>query len=99
MGKHSTSHTRAARRRFWTSKPLMAIGRFLDAHRGTQSRVAGIALVVVFVLLGSVTDFQSPLDTPCLTEDSTWCYWDAQTMGNGQGRSFIAITEQFVIHF
>jgi hypothetical protein len=23
---------------------------------------------------------------PCPTEDSTGCYWDAQTMGNGRGR-------------
>lgn len=27
----------------------------------------------------------------CATEDSDNCYWDAQTMGNGQGRSFYVI--------
>lgn len=27
---------------------------------------------------------------PCKTEDSTECFWDAQTMGNGTGQSFIA---------
>lgn len=27
----------------------------------------------------------------CPTEDSDDCYWDAQTMGNGQGRSFYVI--------
>lgn len=26
---------------------------------------------------------------PCETEDSNNCYWDAETRGNGQGRSFI----------
>ena len=26
---------------------------------------------------------------PCPTEDSTNCYWDASTHGNGQGISFI----------
>lgn len=26
---------------------------------------------------------------PCPTEDSANCYWDAQTMGNGHGSSFI----------
>jgi len=26
---------------------------------------------------------------PCPTEDSHDCYWDARTMGNGEGRSFI----------
>lgn len=98
MGKHSTAATRAARRSFWTSRPLVAMGRFLDAHKGTQRRMSGIALVIVFVLGGSITDFTSPLDTPCLTEDSTWCYWDSQTMGNGQGQSFIAITEEFRIY-
>jgi len=25
---------------------------------------------------------------PCPTEDSVGCYWDAQTMGNGTGRSY-----------
>lgn len=27
---------------------------------------------------------------PCETEDSTECFWDAQTMGNGVGQSFVA---------
>lgn len=27
----------------------------------------------------------------CITEDSDNCYWDAQTMGNGKGRSFTVI--------
>lgn len=26
--------------------------------------------------------------TPCATEDSTFCHWDADTQGNGHGRSF-----------
>lgn len=26
----------------------------------------------------------------CITEDSTMCYWDAASMGNGEGRSYIA---------
>jgi hypothetical protein len=26
---------------------------------------------------------------PCPTEDSDDCYWDAATMGNGSGRSFM----------
>jgi hypothetical protein len=26
---------------------------------------------------------------PCATEDSTNCYWSAETMGNGQGKSFV----------
>lgn len=27
---------------------------------------------------------------PCTTEDSDNCYWDASTMGNSKGNSFIA---------
>lgn len=26
---------------------------------------------------------------PCATEDSTNCYWDAQTQGNGQGTDLV----------
>jgi hypothetical protein len=26
---------------------------------------------------------------PCKSEDSVNCYWDAHTMGNGQGHSYI----------
>ena len=29
------------------------------------------------------------LSTPCPAEDSTDCYWNAQTRGNGHGHSFI----------
>jgi hypothetical protein len=28
---------------------------------------------------------------PCPTEDADDCYWDAPTMGNGSGRSFITV--------
>jgi hypothetical protein len=27
--------------------------------------------------------------TPCETEDSTGCRWDAETQGNGYGTSFV----------
>lgn len=26
---------------------------------------------------------------PCVTEDSRNCYWNARTMGNGGGKSFV----------
>ena len=32
------------------------------------------------------------LTTPCAEEDSTDCYWDAQSAGNGEGESFYAIS-------
>lgn len=28
---------------------------------------------------------------PCATEDSSTCYWDASTHGNGTGSSFIDV--------
>lgn len=28
---------------------------------------------------------------PCPYEDSKNCYWNAETMGNGQGQSFVTI--------
>lgn len=30
---------------------------------------------------------------PCATEDATNCHWDATTRGNGQGRSFDALSD------
>lgn len=36
--------------------------------------------------------------TPCPTEDSTWCYWDATSRGNGNGESFIALWEGATIY-
>jgi hypothetical protein len=98
MGKHSTAATRAARRSFYTSRPLVATGRILDRLRGAQSRLLGIALVLVFVVLGSITDFRTPLDSPCETEDSTMCYWDSNTRGKGQAQSYKSFTDQFRIY-
>lgn len=28
---------------------------------------------------------------PCEYEDSSWCYWQADRMGNGEGQSFISL--------
>lgn len=38
------------------------------------------------------------LTTPCATEDSANCYWDASSRGNGMGTSFIDIGGH-VIHY
>lgn len=40
-----------------------------------------------------------PALTPCPTEDSTGCNWDASRHGNGQGDSFIAYTETILIRY
>lgn len=34
----------------------------------------------------------------CGSEDSTGCYWDATTHGNGTGTSFVAISDDVVIY-
>lgn len=98
MGKHSTAATRAARRSFYTSQPLWSMGQILDRLKAIQRQTMAGLLCLVFVLLGSVSDFTTPLDTPCETEDSTWCFWNSAHHGNGQGQSFIAITEEWRIY-
>lgn len=35
----------------------------------------------------------------CTSEDQNMCVWDANVQGNGQGVSFIAITDDLVIEF
>jgi hypothetical protein len=36
---------------------------------------------------------------PCATEDSSGpCYWDAQSLGNGHGRSFVVTANGQVIY-
>lgn len=50
--------------------------------------------MLTLMILISLFSFQ-----PCATEDSTQCYWNAQTQGNGEGTSFIAINDSIAIHF
>ena len=35
--------------------------------------------------------YSKAITTPCATEDSTTCYWDAASFGDGNGRSFIDV--------
>jgi len=46
-----------------------------------------LSLVIAAVLGAAVQS--APLPPPCPTEDSVSCYWDAESRGNGQGRSFV----------
>lgn len=39
----------------------------------------------------ALRDLSTALSTPCPTEDSDNCYWDAATMGNGIGDSFVTL--------
>jgi hypothetical protein len=59
-----------------------------------------IALTIAFLLgIAALSGYGAPSRDQvtrdslpaCQTEDSDNCYWDAQTMGNGQGHSFYVI--------
>lgn len=57
--------------------------------RASRLAVNALALAVGFALSAGVlygTGVVRDLP-PCLTEDSTGCYWDAAHMGNGEGVS------------
>jgi hypothetical protein len=56
---------------------------------GRIARVCAVGLLLVAV--GQVA-----LLSPCLTEDATYCYWDA-TKGNGNGTSFLALDNGFIV--
>ena len=47
---------------------------------------------ITCVLIGTIIYWVGvSVYTPCEAEDSTFCYWDASTRGNGLGQSFINI--------
>ena len=43
------------------------------------------------ILIGQSIEGNHNRIPPCATEDSDNCYWNAETMGNGKGQSFIVI--------
>lgn len=47
-------------------------------------------LIVGSLVSGLAHDLLTPDLPPCATEDSTGCYWDADTMGNSQGEDVVA---------
>lgn len=53
--------------------------------------------LVLLIAWAAVTGLALQLTTPCKTEDSTMCYWDASQHGNGTGKSFVSLTEGLVI--
>lgn len=56
--------------------------------------IASLAAAVAFTATPAVAEapevprVQKWMVTPCQSEDSVGCYWDAKRMGNGEGRSF-----------
>ena len=57
-------------------------------------KLAALTLIVWVALTGVSLH---AVATPCKTEDSTLCYWNADTQGNRQGESFLALTETISI--
>lgn len=74
----------------------------------TQKRIAtaiatilAITAAIIGVALANSTDTEDWTRgyEPCATEDSVGpCYWDADTMGNGEGRSFVVEPDGQVIY-
>jgi hypothetical protein len=50
-----------------------------------------VCLAVFGFTLWGVNIASDKVLPPCPTEDSDNCYWDADTMGNGIGRSFTVV--------
>lgn len=49
-----------------------------------------IAALLTLIIVGAIVSATLPgILPPCVTEDATWCFWDASTSGNGTGLSFI----------
>jgi ABC-type glycerol-3-phosphate transport system permease component len=58
--------------------------------------VLAVMAACIFPLVWAFMDTAAEKDwtqglPPCAMEDSDNCYWDADEMGNGQGRSFITV--------
>jgi len=51
-----------------------------------------VGTVALLLLIGNVAKNaeHAPIYSPCEYEDSVSCVWDAETMGNGQGQSFVS---------
>lgn len=65
----------------------------------TWATALGGSLLAVLLLVGvaCAQDYPEPAEpslTPCATEDSDNCYWDADTMGNKRGNDSVVIPEE-----
>lgn len=58
----------------------VVVSAFAGAATLLACALAPLIALAIFV--------QVLVSTPCPTEDSDWCYWDAAERGNGEGRSF-----------
>lgn len=58
-----------------------------------------LAIITLVAWLGTTGTTLHAALTPCPTEDSVFCYWDGATRGNGEGESFIALTETLSLNY
>lgn len=63
-------------------------------------KTLGVALATaaLSVALSPTAHASEPTMRPCKYEDSRSCVWDARHMGNGQGRSFVALRNGSVVY-
>ena len=69
---------------YQSTKPMYSGAELVRAAVAAFS--TGLILMGLGIIVGNANDDSLP---PCKTEDSTHCYWDADTMGNGQGNDFV----------
>jgi len=55
------------------------------------------AIMALIVILGITLGILfNAMTTPCAAEDSLNCYWSGSTMGNGQGSSYVTISNDLI---
>jgi len=57
----------------------------------TNAIVVAAALASAAVFGAAAGTLIAVVNTPCESEDSANCVWDAETRGNGEGRSFLSL--------
>lgn len=75
-------------------------------HAVSLSIGVGIGFGIAWLTVGAIEPVPEPTSTvvavvtpepialpPCPTEDSVNCYWDADTMGNGEGTDSVSVNK------
>ena len=71
------------------------VDRLRAVARATCLVVGSVAMVAAAAIHATsiYPDAFANVLPACATEDSTWCYWDASTRGNGIGTSFVTLLD------
>lgn len=67
---------------------IVATSLLAGAHAASVAEPSPTSVLHSEVVSSSLA---AALSTPCPTEDSDDCYWDASTQGNGLGSSFVNV--------